>query len=135
MAQSTATGEAARPRPRGFTLIELLVVMTIIATLLMIALPRYFSSLERSREAVLREDLAVMRDAIDKYYADIAQYPQTLATLVEQHYLRRIPVDPQTKSSETWIAVENDDPELPGIRDVHSGSSKTARDGTPFAEW
>lgn len=120
---------------RGFTLIELLVVMTIIATLLMIALPRYFRSLERSREAVLREDLFVMRDAIDKYHADLAHYPETLTSLVEQHYLRGVPVDPQTRSSETWVTVANEDPEVPGIRDVHSGSPAVASDGTSFAAW
>jgi len=120
---------------RGFTLIELLVVMSIIATLLMIAVPRYFQSLERSREAVLREDLFVMRDAIDKYHADLAQYPETLTTLVEQHYLRAVPIDPQTRSSETWVTVANEDPEAPGIRDIHSGSAAMANDGTPFAAW
>jgi general secretion pathway protein G len=122
-------------RTQGFTLIELLVVMTIIATLLMIAVPRYFHSLDRSREAVLREDLFVMRDAIDKYHADLAHYPETLASLVDQHYLRGVPVDPQTRSSETWITVANEDPDLPGIRDVHSGSPAMASDGTPFAAW
>jgi general secretion pathway protein G len=136
MAPRIATGERTASRaPRGFTLIELLVVMSIIATLLMIAVPRYFHSLERSREAVLREDLAVMRDAIDKYYADAAHYPETLPTLVEKRYLRRIPVDPQTKSDETWVLEAGDDPESPGIRDVHSGSTGTASDGSSFSAW
>ena len=136
MAPHIATGRRAPPRARrGFTLIELLVVLSIIATLLMIALPKYFHSLERSRETVLRQDLAVMRDAIDKYYADSAKYPETLAMLVEQRYLRSIPVDPQTRSSETWVTVANDDPEVPGVRDVRSGADGTATDGSAFASW
>ena len=135
MAARTATGESRARLARGFTLIELLVVMSIIATLLLIAVPRYFRSLERSREVVLRQDLSVMRDAIDKYYADLAQYPHELGSLVEKRYLRRIPVDPQTKSSDTWVTVASEDPDLPGIRDVHSGSKDLAADGTSFAEW
>jgi general secretion pathway protein G len=130
------TGERVTAAERdGFTLIELLVVMSIIATLLLIAVPRYFQSLERSREAVLREDLSAMRDAIDKYYADIAQYPETLGLLVEKRYLRRIPVDPQTRSDATWVTIANDDPELPGIRDIHSGATGNAMDGTAYASW
>jgi general secretion pathway protein G len=128
MAPHIATG-------RGFTLIELLVVMTIIATLLMIAVPRYFHSLQRSQEAVLRQDLAVLRDAIDKYYADFGHYPEALPDLVERRYVRSIPVDPQTKSSETWIVVMSEDEDAPGVRDVHSGATGDASDGTQFAAW
>ena len=136
MARRIATGSAVPLRARrGFTLIELLVVLSIIATLLMIAVPRYFHSLERSKEAVLRQDLSVLRDAIDKYYGDLAHYPETLADLVEHHYLRSIPVDPQTKSSETWVSVMNEDEETPGVRDVHSGATGNAIDGTQFANW
>lgn len=119
----------------GFTLIELLVVMSIIATLLMIAVPRYFHSLELSREAVLRQDLAVMRDAIDKFYGDLARYPDTLDELVERRYLRNVPTDPETKSSETWIVIQSEDAELTGMRDVRSGAQGTASDGTPFTTW
>src|SRR6185312_426091 len=86
----------------GFTLVELLVVMAIIAVLLTIATPRYFNSVERSKEAVLRQDLNVMRDAIDKFHGDTGSYPRDLAELVEKRYLRAIPVDPLTESSETW---------------------------------
>ncbi len=131
MERRTAIGS----RGRGFTLIELLVVMSIIAVLLLIAVPRYFHSLDRSKEAVLRQDLAVMRDAIDKYYADLAHYPEALTDLVEHHYLRSIPLDPETKSSETWTAVLSEDTEVPGVRDVHSGSPAVASDGTAFANW
>jgi general secretion pathway protein G len=127
----TATGS----RVHGFTLIELLVVMSIIGVLLLIAVPRYFRSLDRSKEAVLRQDLAIMRDAIDKYYGDLAHYPEALPDLVEHHYLRSIPLDPETKSSETWIAVLSEDTELPGVRDVRSGSPALASDGTAYASW
>lgn len=120
---------------RAFTLIELLVVLSIIAALLTIAAPRYFQSLERSKETVLRQDLAVMRDAIDKYFADLGRYPETLADLVERHYLRRIPVDPESRSSETWILVASDDADLPGVRDVQSGATGVAADGSAFASW
>jgi general secretion pathway protein G len=119
----------------GFTLIELLVVMSIIATLLMIAVPRYFHSLERSKEAVLRQDLAVMRDAIDKFYGDLGRYPDTLAELVERHYLRGVPTDPETKSNETWILILSEDTEVTGARDVHSGAQGAASDGTTFGSW
>lgn len=122
-------------RERGFTLIELLVVMSIIATLLMIAVPRYFASLERSKEAVLRQDLAVMRDSIDKFYGDLGRYPDSLAELVDKRYLRGVPVDPETNSSESWILVPSEDTELTGARDVLSGSEGVARDGTPYGSW
>ena len=132
MAYRIATGSS---RPRGFTLIELIVVMSIIATLLMIAVPRYFKSLERSKEAVLRQDLSVLRDAIDKYEADLGHKPETLANLVEHKYIRSIPVDPFTKSAEAWVPTVSDDSEAPGIVDVHSGFKGKALDGTPLLAW
>lgn len=110
-------------------------MLSIIATLLMIAVPRYFHSLDRSKEAVLQEDLATLRDALDKHYADLARYPDTLEELVERHYLRKIPEDPETKASDTWVTIMSEDEEVPGIRDVHSGSPANARDGTPYASW
>ncbi|HZF16720.1 MAG TPA: prepilin-type N-terminal cleavage/methylation domain-containing protein [Steroidobacteraceae bacterium] len=135
MAPRIATGSVGRRGRPAFTLIELLVVMSIIATLLLIAVPRYFHSVDHSREVVLRQDLSVMRDAIDKHFADLARYPDVLPDLVERHYLRSIPVDPETKSSESWVTVPSEDQEAPGIRDVHSGSQATASDGTAFATW
>ena len=122
-------------RARGFTLIELLVVMAIIALLLSLAVPRYYRSLQHSKETVLRQDLATMRDAIDKYYGDLGHYPEELATLVEKHYLRSIPVDPIMDSAEHWVAVQNDEGEDSGVRDVKSGAEGEAQDGTAFAEW
>lgn len=119
---------------RGFTLIELLVVMAIIATLLTIALPRYFASVERAKEAALRTDLREMRDALDKFYSDTGKYPATLEQLVTAKYLRAIPRDPITESSATWITVPPDDPAKGGVYDVRSGAPGRARDGTPFGE-
>jgi len=116
-------------------LIELLVVISIIATLLTIAAPRYFQSLERSKETVLRQDLAVLRDAIDKYAGDFDQYPQSLAALVEHGYIRAIPTDPFTKSPETWLLVQSDDPDRPGIRDVRSGAEGAGFSRIAFAEF
>ena len=120
---------------RGFTLIELLVVMTIIGVLLTIAVPRYFRTVARSKETVLKHDLSVMRESIDKYYADIGQYPETLPVLAEKHYIRTVPVDPFTKSAETWVVAPSEDPDHPGVRDVHSGSPESGFDGTPFVSW
>src|SRR3979411_987241 len=109
----------------GFTLIELLVVMTIIGVLLTIAVPRYFRTVERSKETVLRHDLSVVRESIDKYYADSGQYPDALPALVDKHYIRSVPVDPFTKSSESWFLIASEDPDHPGVRDIHSGSPDT----------
>ena len=118
----------------GFTLIELLVVMAIIATLLSIAVPRYFHSLEKSKEAVLKEDLNVMRDAIDKYYGDSGKYPDTLEDLVTKKYLRNIPSDPITDRTD-WVIVPPEDPSKGGVYDLHSGAVGNSRDGTPYNTW
>ena len=120
---------------RGFTLIELLIVMAIIGTLLSIAVPRYFHSLARARETVLREDLAIMREALDKYYADLGVYPESLTALVERSYVRALPVDPFTKSAESWTLVSSEDPDHAGIRDIHSGAADQSVDGTPVSAW
>jgi len=123
-------------RRRGFTLIELLVVMAIIATLLTIAAPRYFRSLERSREAVLKQDLATLRESIDRFYGDTGKHPKTLALLVEKRYLRSIPVDPIAKSADKWILVNvTDDPEDDGIKDIKSGAEGKGENDVPYLEW
>jgi general secretion pathway protein G len=134
MGSPIVTGSTARIS-RGFTLIELLVVMSIIGVLLTIAVPRYFKTLERSRETVLRADLDVMREAIDKHYGDLGQYPDSLMALVERKYIRSVPVDPILKSAEGWQVVVSEDPDHPGIRDVHSGAPGNGQDGTSLAEW
>lgn len=120
---------------RGFTLIELLVVMSIIALLLTIAVPHYLQSVDRAKEAVLREDLAVMRDAIDKFYADRSRYPDSIEDLAGQKYLRGVPKDPITGSSETWILVPPDQLDRGRVYDVKSGAAGTGMDGTPYAGW
>lgn len=122
-------------RNRGFTLIELLVVMVIIGTLLSIAAPRYFRSLERTKETVLAQDLSVLRTAIDQFYADRGQYPQSIEELAIERYVRAIPVDPMTRSAETWLIVSSSDRDMPGIIDIRSGSDRIASDGTAYNEW
>lgn len=119
----------------GFTLIELLVVMTIIALLLTIAVPRYFHSIEKSKETVLRDNLSILRDALDKYYGDTGKYPDALADLVTNKYLRRIPPDPLTQSDTTWISVAPADPAQGAVYDVKSGAPGKAPDGSLYADW
>jgi general secretion pathway protein G len=136
-----------RRRPRGFTLLELIVVMAIIATLLTLAMPRYFSSLERGRESVLRHDLAAMRDAIDKFLADRGRYPESLDELAAQRYLRRVPVDPLTDSAATWVLLPPPESAGPGaaqnaanpgaaaVYDIRSGAKGLARNGEAYESW
>jgi general secretion pathway protein G len=120
---------------QGFTLIELLVVLAIIALLLSIAVPRYFASLEHSREAVLQQDLAVMRQSLDKYYGDKGKYPDSLETLISSRYLRSIPVDPITDSNASWVVVAPENTELGAVYDVKSGAEGTASNGTAYRDW
>ena len=119
----------------GFTLIELLVVMTIIALLLTLATPRYFGNLDRAKESVLRENLATLRESLDKYYADTGKYPVILNDLVEHRYLRKVPIDPITDSNGTWVLIPPKDTQLGGVYDVKSGASEKARDGTLYRDW
>jgi general secretion pathway protein G len=125
-----------RPRPRaGFTLVELLVVMALIALLLSIAIPRYMNSVEKSREAVLRANLHLTRQMLDKYYEDHGRYPDSLAGLVDRRYLRSVPQDPVTGSSETWVIVVPEAPEQGGVQDIRSGAAGSALDGSAYGEW
>lgn len=122
-------------RKLGFTLIELLVVLSIIALLLTIALPRYYGSLEKANEAALHQDLALMRDALDKHYADTGKYPDKLEDLVIKHYLRTIPPDPITSSALSWIIVPPEDTAKGGVYSVKSGALGKAKDNTLYFEW
>lgn len=122
-------------RNQGFTLIELLVVMAIIATLMTIAMPRYFQSLETSREATLRQSLAVMREALDHYYGDTGHYPESLEQLVEQRYLRNAPLDPITERRDGWQVVAPPEGVGGSVADIKSGATGRARDGSLYAEW
>ena len=120
---------------RGFTLIELLVVLAIVATLLTIAAPRYFSSLEKSKEAVLKANLYQRRDAIGRYYADKGKYPETIEALATDKYLRKVPLDPITESATTWLVVPSEDAQKGGVFDVKSGAQGKGSDGTELATW
>lgn len=118
---------------RGFTLIELIVVMAIVALLASIATPRYIGQLDRSKDAVLRTDLAVMRDAIDRFHGDVGRLPESLDELVRNRYLRAIPVDPLTESASTWIGLA--DAARGGLYDVRSGAEGADARGVPYGEW
>lgn len=106
----------------GFTLIELMVVLTVVALLLSVVVPDYVGRLKRAEEAVLQESLMVMRDALDKHYADAGRYPTSLEELVAKRYLRSIPSDPFTRSRATWVAVPPADPKKGGVFDIHSAA-------------
>jgi general secretion pathway protein G len=121
---------------RGFTLIELMVVMAIIAVLLTIAAPRYFNHLDRAKEATLRQTLAVVRDAIDKFHGDTSAYPDSLDDLVSKRYLRAVPVDPITDSAETWVLLPPPPANGNGkLWNIRSGAEGSGAAGTPYAEW
>ena len=124
-----------RQGARGFTLIELMVVMAIIGTLLAIVAPRYFGSVEHARETALKQDLAVMREAIGQFHGDLGRYPDNLNELVAKRYLKRIPVDPITERSDTWLAVAHPDPNVTGMYDITSGAEGVGRDGSPYQAW
>jgi general secretion pathway protein G len=120
---------------KGFTLIELLVVLAVLATLLTLAVPRYFGSIDKSKEAVLKENLVQMREAISRYHADKGKYPETLETLAAERYLYKVPLDPVTDSTATWIVVPPQDPEKSGVYDVRSGAPGTGLDGREYVQW
>jgi general secretion pathway protein G len=138
--QVTCARPPATSDPSGFTMIELLVVLTIIIILATVGMTQYRASVIHSREAVLKEDLFRMRDAIDQYYADKNQYPSSLEALVSEGYIRALPVDPFTKSADSWqTEAAEPDPRNPtaepGVYNVKSGSDATALDGTKYADW
>ncbi len=134
----TNPGEVGRER--GFTLIELMIVMAIIAILASVAIPSFINAVKHAREAVLREDLHTMRQAIDSYTIDKEKAPQSLDDLVQAGYLKQIPVDPMTGSSDTWMPDSSDtlmdiDQTDGGINNVHSGSQGTSTDGSTYNTW
>lgn len=123
-------------RRRGFTLIELMVVLTIVGLLLSIAVPRYFHSVQRSKENILRANLVTTRDALDKYVGDNGRYPDTLEQLVDKRYLRSLPYDPVTDSTNSWVLVPSQRTDRPGaVADLRSGAQGQASDGTAYADW
>lgn len=129
-----------RTQSAGFTLIELMIAMAIMLILTTLAVASYTTAVRHAREAVLKEDLHVMRSAIDSYTMDKQKAPQSLDDLVQAGYLRQIPIDPMTHSADTWVPDTSDamyslDETEPGIDDVHSGSQETASDGQPYSSW
>ena len=124
-----------RRKHQGFTLIELIVVMTIISLLLTLAAPRYFRSIDKSKETVLKANLFATRDALDKFHADTGKYPAQLAELVEKRYLRTLPWDPITERSDSWVLVPPADGQDGGVYNITSGAEGAGADGVPYAEW
>jgi general secretion pathway protein G len=129
-----------RSDDRGFTLIELMVVMLIIGVLAAVAIPSFVAAIRNAKEAALKEDLHVMRDAIDSYTMDKNKAPQSLDDLVQNGYLKSIPSDPMTHSTETWQTTSDEtyadlDQTEPGITDVHSGSEEVGSNGQPYSSW
>jgi general secretion pathway protein G len=136
----TMGGQTRKAGERGFTLIELIIVMAIIAILAAIAIPSYVQNVKHAKEAVLREDLHVMRGAIDSYTVDKEKAPQSLDDLVQSGYLKSIPNDPMTNRTDTWMTSQSDNmidlnQTESGIDDVHSGSQGLAIDGTSYNTW
>jgi len=124
----------------GFTFVELMIVMAIIAVLLSVAIPIYSRSIIRAKESVLKNNLFTMRTVIDEYTYDKQKAPQTLQDLVSDGYLREVPIDPMTGSSDSWKIIQEDssntvNQQQPGIYDVRSGSDKTSLEGTPYSDW
>jgi general secretion pathway protein G len=126
-------------RAAGFTLLELITVLALLGVLTAIAVPQYKAAIILTKEGVLRQDLFLFRDTIDQYYVDKGKYPASLDALVEEGYLRKIPVDPVTQDTD-WVAVmQEPDPdrpgEVPGVFDVKSASAESSLAGTPYSEW
>jgi general secretion pathway protein G len=132
MVRNTGTGN---DRKGGFTLIELLVVLAIIALLAGIATPVYFSSISKSKESALKEDLAILRKGLDDFYSDNNKYPQDLNELVTGKYIRAIPKDPIMDSNSLWVLVKDDDDDPNGISNIKSGATGKSADGDNYQDW
>jgi general secretion pathway protein G len=138
--QTSSTLSNRSKTEEGFTLLELMIVMVVILVLASMAIPKYTNSLRVAKEAVLKEDLYVMRHAIDAYTVDKQKAPQSLDDLVQSGYLKTIPKDPFTERTDTWMPAQDDtlqtlDQTESGINDVHSGSQLTGSDGTSYSTW
>lgn len=120
---------------KGFTLIELLVVLGIIALLLTLAVPRYFPSVDKTKETILADNLRSTRAIIDQYYGDTGKFPDSLEQLVEKKYLRALPMDPITEKSDSWVIVPPDDVTKGSVADIKSGAPGNDRNGKPYSEW
>jgi general secretion pathway protein G len=133
----SAAARSPRCSARGFTLIEILIVITIIGILITLAQPNFNRAVTAAKEATLKENLFILRDVIDQFSADNAKYPASLNDLVEKGYIRQVPKDPVTGSADTWVLVPGMDAQgqPAGVYDVRSGSDRTARDGSQYADW
>jgi general secretion pathway protein G len=127
---NTVTG-----RRDGFTIIELMVVLAVLALLVSVVTPRFIRHVEKARESVLRQNLFVLRDAIDKYSADNGRYPASLQVLADTKYIRRVPEDPITGRNDSWVLVMPSSQSQQGIFDIRSGATGSAQDGTAYASW
>lgn len=125
---------SARPTP-GFTLIELLVVLAIVSTLLLLVTPRLYQQVDATKEAVLRDNLRLTRQVIDRFYGDTGRYPESLQELVDRRYLRALPVDPLTESSTSWQLVPVPEGARGTVYDLRSSAPGQSADGRPYAEW
>jgi len=146
--QRSTPSSSRRRSEEGFTLLEMIVVVAMIGILASMIMPSLRPAPQRAKEAVLKTNLLAIRQSLDQFYSDKGHYPSTLEEMVDEHYLRRVPVDPFTKSTDTWELIyeevdddfapaETDLPEdgAPGIFDVRSGADGTAANGTPYSEW
>lgn len=136
----TATIRARSKAEQGFTLLELMIVMIVIAILAAFAIPKYLESVRKAKEAVLKQDLHVMREAIDSYTVDKEKAPESLDDLVTAGYLKSMPKDPITSRTDTWVPAQDDtlmtvDQTQSGINDVHSGAQETSSEGTAYSSW
>ncbi len=122
-------------RIAGFTLVELLVVLSILALLLSLAVPRYFSGVQRAKEQALKQQLATTRKALDEYYADQGQYPETLQELVDKHYLDKLPWDAVAENNDTWVITAPELPLVGGVYTLHSSATGQAADGSLYTDW
>ena len=123
-----------QPDSRGFSLIELMVVMAIIATLVVVALPRYEISVDSAKLTALKTNLRILRSSLDRHYEDKGKYPETLQALVDARYIKEIPVDPVSESASTWVSLEDPQGELEGIVDVRSGARGATPQGVVYAD-
>lgn len=135
MERDTAIGDAVKKHLcNGFTLVELLMVLFLVALLAGLVMPVATKSVAQAKESALKEDLWVLRKAIDDYYANTGHYPESLAQLVDKHYIRKLPVDPLTDTVASWVETHGNGSEG-GIVDVHSGAEGTGSDGRPYRDW
>ena len=135
MAHAIVTGDMRSRGSGGFSLVELLLVLFVVALLASLVAPVVTSSIHRARESTLKEDLHVLRKAIDDFYTDTGRYPESLTQLAEKRYVRKIPIDPMTEQANTWVEVRGEGQNAGGVVDVRSGSEEKSIDGVAYRDW